>query len=106
MTDPAPSRKTPSIENAVAGGQIDRKMRARSDRRSSNVANDSFAREADAVLSPPASPIQIFHIEEIVLGHETDVFDECSRCQNTRAAYRIDPAKVLNRWCTASWRIP
>src|SRR6185437_10632250 len=78
----------------------------RSDGRSANVAHHSFARKAEAVLATPASPVQIFHIEEIVLGHETDVFDESPGYENTRAAYRIDLADVLHRRRTANRRIP
>src|ERR1700761_8598893 len=111
MTNPAPPRKASGIENIVAGRQIDRERRAllggngRSDGRSSDVANDRLAREADAVLSSSAPPIQIFHVKEIVLGHETDGFDECACPQNTSPAHGIDAAEFLGRWRAAGRRI-
>lgn len=111
MANPAPPRKAPGIKNAITRGQIDREVRAlltrnsRSDSSSTDMANGGFTGKTDAVFSAPEPPIQIFHIEEVIFRHETDVLNKCAGYQYTRPTYRIDSAKVFRRWRAAAWRI-
>src|SRR5262245_52001166 len=70
------------------------------------MSSERSRSEADFMVPTPSPPIQIFHVEEVVFDHQTDVLYEAAGHQHAGPADGVDLSEQFVRGRTARWRIP
>ena len=53
------------------------------------MSDDRLRAKPISMPSAPPTPVQFFHVEEIVFCHEADVIDECAGHEHTSPADRV-----------------